>query len=144
MSVRRGTYALFVTFGHDEEIAVGALGTHLFRAGMYCYVGSAMGGIDQRVSRHLAHAKKIRWHIDYLTVRCDSAEAWISYPDPISECQLGRIAADCGGTAEMEGFGCSDCGCRSHLYRIDASQKAAMLKRARLSPFVRPGQAGAT
>ncbi len=89
MSVRRGTYALFITFGHDEEIAVGALGRHLFRAGTYCYVGSAMGGIDQRVSRHLAHDKKLRWHIDYLTVRCDSSEAWISYPDPISECQLG-------------------------------------------------------
>ena len=144
MSVRRGTYALFITFGHDEEISVGSLGTHHFRAGTYCYVGSAMGGIDQRVMRHLAHDKKLRWHIDYLTVRCDSSEAWISYPDPISECQLGRIAADCGGVAEMEGFGCSDCGCRSHLYRMDAPQKAAMIQRARLSFFRMPGTAGAT
>ena len=105
MSVRKGTYALFVTFDRDINITVGALGPHLFRAGTYCYVGSAMGGLDQRVSRHLARCKGIRWHIDRLTTVCDGSEAWESYPDFIGECELARIAEECGGIPEMDGFG---------------------------------------
>ena len=60
MSVRKGTYVLFVTFGSDTNITVGALGPHLFKAGTYCYVGSAMAGLDQRLKRHLAHDKKLK------------------------------------------------------------------------------------
>ena len=88
MSVRKGTYVLFVTLGSDRNITVGARGPHLFKAGTYCYVGSAMAGLDQRLTRHLAHEKTLKWHIDYLTTVCDSSEAWISYPDSIPECEL--------------------------------------------------------
>lgn len=133
MSVRRGTYALFVSLDKDEEVAVGALGKHLFKAGLYCYVGSAMGGLDQRLKRHLSHQKTLRWHIDYLSVRCASAEAWESYPDYIPECRLAEIAEECGGVPEMDGFGCSDCRCRTHLFRVTRAQKEAIISQARLS-----------
>ena len=84
MSVRKGTYVLFVTLGSDRNITVGARGPHLFKAGTYCYVGSAMAGLDQRLTRHLAHEKTLKWHIDYLTTVCDSSEAWnlLSGTDP--------------------------------------------------------------
>ena len=135
MSVRKGTYALFVTFDRDINITVGALGPHLFRAGTYCYVGSAMGGLDQRVSRHLARCKGIRWHIDRLTTVCDGSEAWESYPDFIGECELARIAEECGGIPEMDGFGCSDCSCRTHLVRMDSGAADELVSRARLERF---------
>ena len=42
---RPGTYILTIALGSDTELEVGALGTLLFSAGEYCYVGSAMGGV---------------------------------------------------------------------------------------------------
>ncbi len=138
MSARKGTYALFLTFANDVTVTVGALGPHFFRAGTYCYVGSAMGGLDQRVSRHLARTKRIRWHIDYLTTVCDSSEAWESYPDPVDECELARMAEECGGIPEMDGFGCSDCGCRTHLFRMEDGASLELVSRAGLERFQGP------
>ena len=135
MSVRKGTYILFVTFGSDTNITVGALGPHLFKAGTYCYVGSAMAGLDQRLKRHLAHDKKLKWHIDYLTTVCDSSEAWISYPDPIPECELAQRVEALGGILEMDHFGCSDCRCRTHLFRVDASVTADTVSQLHLARY---------
>ena len=72
---RPGTYILIITLGSDIVLDVGALGPLHFPKGLYCYVGSAMGGLDQRVSRHLSKDKKVRWHIDRLTMAADSVEA---------------------------------------------------------------------
>ena len=130
--VRKGTYVLFVTLGKETTITAGALGPHTFSPGLYCYVGSAMAGLDQRLRRHLAHDKKLKWHIDYLTTVCDSSEAWESYPDYIPECGLGRLAEECGAIPEMEGFGCSDCGCRTHLFRLSWDSAERLIAKARL------------
>ena len=132
MSVRKGTYVLFVTFGSDTNITVGALGPHLFKAGTYCYVGSAMAGLDQRLKRHLAHDKKLKWHIDYLTTVCDSTEAWISYPDPIPECELAERVEALGGIPEMDRFGCSDCRCRTHLFLAPGDSAERMISKCGL------------
>ena len=94
-----------------------------------------MGGLDQRVSRHLARCKGIRWHIDRLTTVCDGSEAWESYPDFIGECELARIAEECGGIPEMDGFGCSDCSWRTHLFRMDSGAADELVSRARLERF---------
>lgn len=71
MPVRRGTYILVVRLDSPRDLRVGALGDIRFDAGTYIYAGSAMGGLDQRLSRHLSREKTIRWHIDYLTTACD-------------------------------------------------------------------------
>lgn len=71
MTVRRGTYLLAVRLDSPRTVGVGALGDIRFDAGVYIYVGSAMGGLDQRVGRHLSGRKTLRWHIDYLTSVCD-------------------------------------------------------------------------
>jgi Uri superfamily endonuclease len=138
MSVRKGTYVLFVTLGSDRNITVGARGPHLFKAGTYCYVGSAMAGLDQRLTRHLAHEKTLKWHIDYLTTVCDSSEAWISYPEPIPECELADRVGALGGIPEMEHFGCSDCRCLTHLFRVDAGTKADLVSELHLARYRSP------
>lgn len=138
MSVRKGTYVLFVTLGNDRNITVGARGPHLFKAGTYCYVGSAMAGLDQRLARHLAHEKTLKWHIDYLTTVCDSSEAWISYPEPIPECELADRVGALGGIPEMEHFGCSDCRCLTHLFRVDAGTKAELVSELHLARYRSP------
>ena len=138
MSVRKGTYVLFVTLGSDRNITVGARGPHLFKAGTYCYVGSAMAGLDQRLTRHLAHEKTLKWHIDYLTTVCDSSEAWISYPEPIPECELADRVGALGGIPEMEHFGCSDCRCLTHLFRVDAGTKAELVSELHLARYRSP------
>lgn len=107
---------LVIDLGADTDIRVGALGTLHFSKGRYCYVGSAMGGLDQRLRRHLSREKSLKWHTDYLTVQADSVFAYISYPDPIPECSLALKAEEAGMVPGHKGFGCSDCGCRTHLF----------------------------
>lgn len=119
MTVRKGTYVLAMTLGADTDIEVGALGTLHFPKGLYCYVGSALGGLDQRISRHVSREKRPRWHIDRLTMAADSVEAYESYPDWIPECRLASLAEGCGMSPFVEGFGCSDCSCPTHLFLTD-------------------------
>ena len=57
MSVRKGTYVLFLTFSEPFEGDVGRLGRIYLEPGTYCYVGSAMGGLDQRISRICPRAR---------------------------------------------------------------------------------------
>lgn len=132
---RKGTYVLVVSLGSDRTVRVGALGTVLFPAGDYCYVGSAMGGLDQRISRHLAREKRLRWHADYLTAAADRVSALESYPDFVPECDLARMAERCGMEPFAEGFGCSDCRCRTHLFRCDPDSIARLKEEARLVSY---------
>jgi len=62
----KGSYILLIKLLKDSEIKVGSLGTISFKKGFYVYVGSAMGGLEQRINRHLRKNKKTFWHIDYL------------------------------------------------------------------------------
>ncbi len=133
--IRKGTYVLALTLGSPSDAEVGALGVLHFDPGLYVYVGSAMGGLDQRLSRHLRKDKAIRWHIDRLTTICDSSEAYESYPDPIPECELAAKAAECGMVPAAEGFGCSDCRCRTHLFKADRSSLGALVSECGLVPF---------
>lgn len=132
---RPGTYILLITLGSDADLDVGALGPLHFSSGTYCYVGSAMGGLDQRVSRHLSRDKRVRWHIDRLTMAADSVEAYVSYPDWIPECELARMAEGCGMEPSVKGFGCSDCRCRTHLFRADPESIASLIGEAGLISF---------
>lgn len=138
MNVRRGTYVLALTFCSPADAEAGALGPVHLEPGTYCYVGSAMGGLDQRLSRHLSRTKTLRWHIDHLTVICDRAEAWESYPRFLPECELARLAEECGMVPAAEGFGCSDCRCRTHLFRAGEDSVQSLVSRAGLSPY--PGR----
>lgn len=136
--IRKGTYVLDITLGADIETEVGALGKQLLPAGRYCYVGSAMGGLDQRLSRHVAREKRMRWHIDRITVLADSVEAYESYPDFVPECELAGMAEACGMVPAIRGFGCSDCGCRTHLFRVPEGSMERLVEEAGLHVWTRP------
>lgn len=135
MTVRKGTYVLLIDLGSDREIRVGALGTFFFPRGTYCYVGSAMGGLDQRLRRHLSREKVLKWHADYLTSVADDVRALESYPDYVPECDLARMAGECGMEPSVEGFGCSDCRCRTHLFRADPDSIARLSEAAGLVSY---------
>jgi Uri superfamily endonuclease len=116
--IRKGTYILRMGFDEDLEVAVGSLGTCRLPAGEYSYVGSAMGGLDQRISRHMAPDKRLRWHIDRLTTVADRGEAFESEGSVNPECSLAAALLRLGAVPSVKGFGCSDCGCRTHLFMV--------------------------
>lgn len=113
-----GTYTLLVAVAETATIEVGALGVHDFEAGWYAYVGSALGsGGFSRVDRHrelAAGERDVRhWHIDYLLGHDEATLA--------SVVRTAGVDAECAIAGALDGepvpaFGCSDCGCDSHLF----------------------------
>ena len=113
----KGAYLLVIQLRTGRTIDVGARGPLLFESGWYVYVGSAKRGIEQRVARHLRREKKLFWHIDYL-LAVDEASIVEIYKMECSEKTECPVAAGLSGKlGSVEGFGCSDCRCVSHLFR---------------------------
>lgn len=131
---RKGTYVLFMTLPEDMRLSIGSRGMVFLRAGEYCYVGSAMNGLEQRIRRHLAHEKKIRWHIDNLTMVASDMEAYGSeYPGSVAECAIAEVAVSMGFVPSVKGFGSSDCGCLSHLLSVPEGGKMKLVGNLRMS-----------
>ena len=113
-----GAYLLLVRMNEERDVTVGALGRMRFARGTYIYVGSAMGGLEQRVARHLRVEKKRRWHIDHLLASSDGVEALL-VPSPVKvECPLASFVSSLPATVPVPRFGCSDCHCLSHLFHV--------------------------
>jgi len=112
-----GTYTLLLDLPETVDVAVGALGTHRFPAGAYAYTGSALGsGGFTRVDRHRRVAAGdhdvCHWHIDYLTGHPDTTLVGVvTSPGVDAECAIARRLP----AGPVDGFGASDCDCRSHL-----------------------------
>ncbi len=134
--IRKGTYVLFLHIPSDIVIEVGSLGPIPFTEGYYCYVGSAMSGLDQRLNRHLSKDKRVRWHIDRLTMIADDMYAYESSTDMIQECDLARLLIESGAVPAVDGFGCSDCDCRTHLFRAEPTILENILVEKGLTRFV--------
>lgn len=132
---RPGTYVLEIALDADTETRVGALGTFLFAKGTYVYVGSAMGGLDQRLRRHFTREKKLKWHVDYLVAHASDVKAYESYPDFIPECELASLALECGMTPSVKGFGCSDCRCATHLFSTTPESMARLVGKGGLVSY---------
>lgn len=112
--MKRGTYALVIALETKRKVDVGKLGRYNFPAGYYIYVGSAGGGISQRVQRYLREGKKLRWHIDYLLEQAEVVEVW--YAEDSQECLWASVVRGMPqGQIIVPGFGSSDCRCPSHL-----------------------------
>jgi Uri superfamily endonuclease len=106
------------------RLRIGSLGMLAFEAGVYAYVGSAANGIVRRVSRHLRRDKNLRWHIDYLLEhsRITCVHVIESDAPREMECRIAGYLSRRNG--HIRGFGCSDCRCASHLFRMDDSRDA--------------------
>lgn len=110
-----GAYILLIFLPEQQNIRVGFLGEIGFLPGWYAYVGSAMGGLRGRISRHLRRDKKVFWHIDYfLTVGMLKEIITVESRRKI-ECLVSRCLAE-KLPAAADRFGASDCSCGTHLY----------------------------
>ncbi|MCK4273118.1 GIY-YIG nuclease family protein [bacterium] len=110
----KGCYVLILTLDRAQMIPVGKWGPIYFAAGKYAYVGSALGGLEARVSRHQRSNKRLYWHIDYL-LRAGQIERviWAETSQRI-ECRLAHFFSR--RFSSVLHFGASDCGCYSHLF----------------------------
>ncbi|WP_394350671.1 DUF123 domain-containing protein, partial [uncultured Methanobrevibacter sp.] len=101
---------------NDEttKIKIGKLGRLDFKKGYYVYVGSAMNGLESRLKRHLSNKKKMHWHVDYLLKKSEITDIIYNESEKKIECELSQHISS--KTSNIEGFGCSDCECDSHLY----------------------------
>lgn len=111
-----GAYVLLVRLAEPWAGTVGRLGLVDLPAGTVAYVGSAMGGLDARVARHLRREKPLRWHIDALTASCAPLGAVAVASEARIECRLAAAMARTGWLLGPRGFGCSDCRCITHLF----------------------------
>lgn len=112
-----GVYIALFELRRTCEIRVGQLGTIAFRPGLYAYVGSAQRNLRARLERHARRHKPLRWHIDYLSMRAQMIGALVFAGAKERECRLARRLTEVGAET-VPGFGCSDCRCHSHLFRL--------------------------
>lgn len=115
----KGAYVLVISIRKDIQVNVGALGSMSFEKGLYAYVGSAQNSLEKRVERHLGRAKRKFWHIDYLLDNdaVEVVKAFYKEADKAEECRIAKGLAEKG--VAVKNFGCSDCGCVSHLFRVE-------------------------
>jgi endonuclease-3 len=115
--VSGGTYTLILSLPAAATLEVGALGRQSLPAGGYAYTGSALGsGGFSRVDRHrrvVAGEHDVRhWHVDYLLGHPPvTVESVVISRGVDVECAVASALPE----GPVEGFGSSDCACRSHL-----------------------------
>ena len=124
----KGTYVLLIELPKSLEIQIGRLGRIKFQKGFYAYVGSALNGLKQRIDRHLRKDKKFHWHIDYLLDRADVQKVIYAKTSEKMECKIAESLlknllkknllknSKAIDVKAIDGFGSSDCKCRSHLF----------------------------
>jgi Uri superfamily endonuclease len=111
-----GTYQLYLRLDQPTTVEVGRLGTFDFPVGRYVYTGSALGGLEARVNRHLRSEKKLRWHIDHLLLHARITRVRTFPSSDRLECELNAcVLLRRGARVPVTGFGSSDCRCASHL-----------------------------
>jgi len=115
----KGIYVIIIRVAEDVSVNVGALGEMAFAKGLYAYVGSAQANLEKRVKRHLRSKKRRFWHIDYLldNPAAETVKVFLKEAAKAEECKTAKAISE---TSEpVDGFGCSDCHCRSHLFQIE-------------------------
>ena len=117
--MNKGTYILLLNL--EEQLNI-KLKNKIFelKEGNYCYVGSAMKNLHQRVGRHISYKEgnyKKHWHIDNLL---ESVEVKMSIliPDGIyREIDISNKFSNF--FIPVKGFGASDLKINSNLYFIE-------------------------
>ena len=125
-----GIYHAVFQLKKDRIIKVGAQGPIYFPAAFYVYTGTAQKNLAARVKRHASRVKKVRWHIDYLTM--DPCAKFIdAYYKPNAragrECVM-NLGIVLNAAFYIPKFGTSDCaGCPSHLAAFEKLETAVYL-----------------
>lgn len=122
MMVLKGSYCLCIEVCDSIKIRIGSLGFIDFMKGYYVYVGSALTGLEQRITRHIKISKGehsvTHWHIDYLLrhKKTKIKSVFIKESEVRNECEISEKMSGLG--TPIKNFGSSDCKCDSHLYNI--------------------------
>lgn len=115
----KGVYVLVIDVSKDIQEKIGCLGNIRFPKGTYAYVGSAQNNLEKRVARHRSKKKKMFWHIDYLLNNefANVTNVFCKKAGKSEECKIANSLNKAENRVQK--FGCSDCKCTSHLFRID-------------------------
>ena len=110
----RGIYIVLAALNQPVQVEVSNKHKFTLDRGFYGYVGSALGSLETRIARHLSVKKKYHWHIDYLL--CCATVCMIIYAETKirEECYIAQALSQ--RLPSVPHFGCSDCGCLSHLF----------------------------
>ena len=135
-----GTYILILEASARRRIPVGALGTLALEPGFYAYVGSALGsgGLRGRLAHHRGRTRSPHWHIDYVRRHTALREIWFLAGASRREHRWGAVLdRSDGAIIPLAGFGASDCGCRSHLFRFSHRPRLSTFRRQLGAPTSR-------
>ena len=110
-----GDYLFVIRIADDTDIAIGSKGIMHFPRGYYVYTGSAKKNLAARLARHSRKRKKFHWHIDYLRQEADVIAAIPIRTSQDLEHELAG-AVEVISDWRIDGFGCTDCHCLSHLF----------------------------
>lgn len=117
----KGTYCLIMKLDSPSDIRIGRRPPLRFPRGFYCYVGSALNSLEKRTGRHMSRNKRLHWHIDYFLEHARIVGIKSIESQNRLECMVSREVAGLADGVPMEGFGSSDCSCRSHLHYFRAN-----------------------
>jgi len=128
----RGIYILLIKVKKPISVRIGALGKLKFEKGLYAYVGSAQNNLEKRILRHKTENKKLRWHIDYLLSNkyVKIVKVFYKKAGKEEECKTARKLSRTEFL--IPNFGCSDCKCESHLFKIKNIKNILKLKLKKL------------
>ena len=131
--VLRGTYTLLLACRQPFKLRIGSLGQIKIEKGQYLYTGSALGtgavSLEQRIARHRRLNKRVKWHIDYLTVHREITVVNVICLEANKriECQINQqILSDLNGKPIIRRAGASDCRCSGHLLSVELSNSKVM------------------
>lgn len=117
----KGVYVLVISVSKSLNVRVCERKSFSLVKGFYAYVGSAQRCLEKRLMRHFRRAsKKYFWHIDHLlAVNCVSVvKAFYKEAEKLEECRTAQSLSLI--SSPVDGFGCSDCRCGSHLFLFDS------------------------
>jgi Uri superfamily endonuclease len=123
----KGVYILLINVSKGTQERIGSLGKVNFDKGTYAYVGSAQNNLEKRIARHRSKNKKLFWHIDYLLENrfAKVVKAFYKIGGRIEECRIAERLSESEGM--VPNFGCSDCMCESHLFKIKSLENVLKL-----------------
>jgi Uri superfamily endonuclease len=121
-----GSYILIIELKTDVLLSIGKINKYHFKKGSYVYVGSALNGLENRIKRHLKIHKKKHWHIDYFLEYAKITGIYYKLSKNKDECDIANNFYN--EFLSIEGFGCSDCSCKSHLFYVTNNFKHIIKK----------------
>ena len=126
----QGVYLLIIRLPKPCAAPKG-IDSNTLPAGWYAYAGSAMGGLEARLARHLRTTAVRHWHVDHLLAYGKIVDIQVLLTtDSGEECRLAEHIRSWPGGEVVAGFGSSDCRCASHLSRFPRRPSGSVLAHA--------------